>query len=193
MLRRMERVSSGVPAVSSDDTGSHCASSDQDHGPGQQVVHLAGAIDVADAGVNGTEGNLPDLATRAGRRSGYPWPGHVLGRVVAATVVGTQESMMQAIRSTRPGGHVGYVGVSHGVQLPGEELFFSATHLYDGPAPVRRFLPEMIDLIWQRRIDPGKVCAAARPSARRLRAGAGGNSAWLITRSRSSARAWPTP
>src|SRR5438552_12749476 len=29
--------------------------------------------------------------------------------------VGTQESMMQAIRSTRPGGSVGYVGVPHGV------------------------------------------------------------------------------
>ena len=53
---------------------------------------------------------------------------------------------MQAIRSTRPGGHVGYVGVSHGVELPGEELFFSAVHLHGGPAPVRRFLPELIDL-----------------------------------------------
>jgi threonine dehydrogenase-like Zn-dependent dehydrogenase len=65
--------------------------------------------------------------------------------------------MMQAIRSTRPGGHVGYVGVAHGVQLPGEELFYSHVHLHGGPAPVRRFLPELIDLIWNRRIDPGKV------------------------------------
>jgi threonine dehydrogenase-like Zn-dependent dehydrogenase len=71
--------------------------------------------------------------------------------------VGTQESMMQAIRSARPGGHVGYVGVSHGVELPGEELFFSGVHLHGGPAPVRRFLPELIDLIWNRRINPGKV------------------------------------
>jgi threonine dehydrogenase-like Zn-dependent dehydrogenase len=71
--------------------------------------------------------------------------------------VGTQESMMQAIRSARPGGHVGYVGVSHGVELPGEELFFSGVHLHGGPAPVRRFLPELIDLIWDRRINPGKV------------------------------------
>jgi threonine dehydrogenase-like Zn-dependent dehydrogenase len=39
--------------------------------------------------------------------------------------VGTQESMMQAIRSARPGGHVGYVGVPHGARLPGEELFFA--------------------------------------------------------------------
>jgi DHA1 family bicyclomycin/chloramphenicol resistance-like MFS transporter len=61
--------------------------------------------------------------------------------------VGTQESMMQAIRSTRPGGHVGYVGVAHGVELPGEELFFSHVHLHGGPAPVRRFLPELIGRI----------------------------------------------
>ncbi|WP_448639317.1 hypothetical protein [Geodermatophilus sp. URMC 63] len=55
------------------------------------------------------------------------------------------------------GGHVGYVGVSHDVSLPGEALFFSGVHLYRGPAPVRRFLPELIDLIWRREIDPGKV------------------------------------
>ena len=65
--------------------------------------------------------------------------------------------MMQAIRSTRAGGHVGYVGVAHGVDLPGEELFFSAVHLHGGPAPVRRFLSDLIDLIWNRNINPGKV------------------------------------
>jgi threonine dehydrogenase-like Zn-dependent dehydrogenase len=80
-----------------------------------------------------------------------------LGAHSVVEAVGTQESMMQAIRSTRPGGHVGYVGVSHGVQLPGEELFFAEVHLHGGPAPVRRFLPELIDLIWNRQIDPGKV------------------------------------
>jgi threonine dehydrogenase-like Zn-dependent dehydrogenase len=71
--------------------------------------------------------------------------------------VGTQESMMQAIRATRPGGHVGFVGVAHGVELPGYELFSSEVHLHGGPAPVRRFLPELIRLIWDREIDPGKV------------------------------------
>lgn len=64
---------------------------------------------------------------------------------------------MQAIRATRPGGHVGYVGVSHGVSLDGLELFFSGVHLHGGPAPVRRFLPELIQLIWDRKIDPGLV------------------------------------
>src|SRR4051794_5756278 len=80
-----------------------------------------------------------------------------LGAHSVIEAVGTQESMMQAIRATRPGGHVGFVGVAHGVELPGEELFFSHVHLHGGPAPVRRFLPELIDLIWNRRIDPGKV------------------------------------
>lgn len=60
-------------------------------------------------------------------------------------------------RSTRPGGHVAYVGVAHAVELPGEELFFSHVHLHGGPAPVRRFLPELVELIWKRQIDPGKV------------------------------------
>lgn len=64
---------------------------------------------------------------------------------------------MQAIRSTRAGGYVGYVGVSHGVELPGQELFRSHVHLHGGPAPVRRFLPELVDLICDRVIDPGKV------------------------------------
>src|SRR5467141_949604 len=71
--------------------------------------------------------------------------------------VGTEESMMQAIRATRPGGSVGYVGVPHGVDLNGEELFYTHVRLHGGPAPVRRFLPELIQLVWNRKIDPGKV------------------------------------
>ncbi len=65
--------------------------------------------------------------------------------------------MEQAIRATRPGGHIGYVGVSHDVSLDGLELFFSGVHLHGGPAPVRRFLPELIQLIWDRKINPGVV------------------------------------
>lgn len=64
---------------------------------------------------------------------------------------------MQAIHSTRPGGHVGFVGVSHGVTIDGLGLFISSVHLHGGPAPVRRFLPELIDLIMTDQIDPGAV------------------------------------
>jgi threonine dehydrogenase-like Zn-dependent dehydrogenase len=71
--------------------------------------------------------------------------------------VGTQESMMQAIRSARPGGFVSYVGVPHGVELDGTELFFGHVHLHGGPAPVRRYLPKLIDLVLNEKINPGKV------------------------------------
>jgi threonine dehydrogenase-like Zn-dependent dehydrogenase len=89
-----------------------------------------------------------------------------LGAHSVIEAVGTQESMMQAINSTRPGGHVGYVGVSHDVSLPGLDLFYSHVHLHGGPAPVRRFLPELIDLIWSRAIDPGKVFDMTLPLER---------------------------
>ena len=85
-----------------------------------------------------------------------------LGAHSVIEAVGTRESMLQAIGATRPGGHVGYVGVTHG-DLPGDQLFFSHTHLHGGPAPVRRFLPELIDLIWNREINPGKVFDLALP------------------------------
>jgi threonine dehydrogenase-like Zn-dependent dehydrogenase len=77
--------------------------------------------------------------------------------------VGTKESMMQAIHSTRPGGYVSYVGVPHGVELDGQQLFFTHVHLHGGPAPVRRFLPKLIDLILNGAINPGKVFDLALP------------------------------
>ncbi|WP_067177446.1 zinc-dependent alcohol dehydrogenase family protein [Microtetraspora niveoalba] len=114
------------------------------HEPRQKLATEFGATDIV------TERGDDGVATIKELTDG-------LGAHSVIEAVGTQESMMQAIRSTRPGGHVGYVGVSHGVELPGEELFFSGVHLHGGPAPVRRFLPELIDLIWNRTIDPGKV------------------------------------
>src|SRR6266850_7797582 len=80
-----------------------------------------------------------------------------IGADAVLECVGTQESMMQAIRCTRPSGAIGYVGVPHGVELNGEQLFFSHVHLHGGPAPVRRYLPDLIKLVWDRKIDPGKV------------------------------------
>ena len=114
------------------------------HQPRQQLAREYGATDiVVERGDDGVA-RIKDLTNGLGAHS-----------VIEA--VGTQESMMQAIRATRPGGHVGYVGVAHDVQLPGEEIFFSHVHLHGGPAPVRQYLPELIDLIWRRQVDPGKV------------------------------------
>jgi threonine dehydrogenase-like Zn-dependent dehydrogenase len=58
-------------------------------------------------------------------------------------------------RTIRP--CVGYVGVPHGLSLDSEELFYAHVHLHGGPAPVRRYLPQLIDLVWKRKIYPGKV------------------------------------
>jgi threonine dehydrogenase-like Zn-dependent dehydrogenase len=114
------------------------------HPERQKLASFYGATDIVEE--RGTEGveKIKELTGGLGAHS-----------VVEA--VGTQESTMQAIGATRPGGHMGYVGVNYDVSIPGPELFFSEIHLLGGPAPVRRFLPELIQLIWDRKIDPGKV------------------------------------
>src|SRR5512144_1528924 len=71
--------------------------------------------------------------------------------------VGTSEALAQAIQSTRPGGSISYVGVPHGVELDGAELFYTHVHLHGGPAPVRRYLPKLIQLVQDGTINPGKV------------------------------------
>ena len=114
------------------------------HEPRQKLALEFGATDIVTERGDDGVARIKDLTGGLGAHS-----------VIEA--VGTQESMMQAIRATRPGGHVGYVGVTHDVPLPGMELFFSHVHLHGGPAPVRRFLPDLIDRIWTRQIDPGKV------------------------------------
>jgi threonine dehydrogenase-like Zn-dependent dehydrogenase len=114
------------------------------HEPRQALALDFGATDiVAERGDEGVA-RIKDLTDGLGAHS-----------VIEA--VGTQESMMQAIRSTRPGGHVGMVGLSHDVQIPGDELLFSLIHLHGGPSPVRRFLPEHMELIGSGAIEPGRV------------------------------------
>jgi threonine dehydrogenase-like Zn-dependent dehydrogenase len=65
--------------------------------------------------------------------------------------------MMQAINCARPGGSIGFVGVPHGVQLDGQFMFFQQKSLLGGPAPVRRYLPYLMELVLKREINPGKV------------------------------------
>lgn len=80
--------------------------------------------------------------------------------------VGTQESTMQAILSTRRGGSIGYVRVPHGVALDGARLFFTHVRLHGGPAPVRRYQPDLVDRVLQGKINPGKVFDLTLPLAR---------------------------
>ena len=114
------------------------------HGDRQALAREFGATDIVEERGDAGVARVKELTGGLGAHS-------------TIEAVGTQESMMQAIRATRPGGHVGYVGVSHDVSLDGTELFFSGVHLHGGPAPVRRFLPELIQLIWDRKMDPGVV------------------------------------
>jgi threonine dehydrogenase-like Zn-dependent dehydrogenase len=104
------------------------------HEPRQKLAREFGATDIVTE--RGDEGvaRIMDLTNGVGADS-------------VLECVGTQEAIMQAIRSTRKGGYVSYVGVPHGVDLDGQELFFAHVHLHGGPAPVRRFLPELIDLV----------------------------------------------
>jgi threonine dehydrogenase-like Zn-dependent dehydrogenase len=120
------------------------------HAPRQQLAREYGATDIVEERGDDGVARIKELTGGLGAHS-----------VVEG--VGTQESMLQAIGATRPGGHVGFVGVAHGVELPVEGLFWSLVHLHGGPAPVRRFLPELIDLIWNRQIDPGKVFDLSLP------------------------------
>ena len=114
------------------------------HEPRQKLAREFGATDIViERGEEGV-GRIKELTNGIGADS-------------VLECVGTQQSMMQAIHSTRPGGSVGYVGVPHGVELNGEELFFAHVHLHGGPAPVRRFLPKLIELVLGRKVDPGKV------------------------------------
>jgi threonine dehydrogenase-like Zn-dependent dehydrogenase len=123
------------------------------HEPRQRLAREYGATDIVEARGEDGVARIKELTNGLGAHS-----------VIEA--VGTQESMLQAIRATRPGGHVGFVGVGHGVTLPGMDLFWSLAHLHGGPAPVRRFLPELIHLIWNGQIDPGKVFDLDLPLAR---------------------------
>lgn len=79
--------------------------------------------------------------------------------------VGMAESMQQAMGVCRPGGTIGYVGVPHGVSFDGQQLFFSQHRMLGGPAPVRRWLPDLMQRVLDGRIQPGKVFDLVLPIA----------------------------
>ena len=114
------------------------------HGKRQQLAREFGATDVVSERGDDGVARVMELTKGVGADS-------------VLECVGTQQSMMQAIHCTRKGGHVSYVGVPHEVKLNGAELFFTHIHLHGGPAPVRRYLPQLIELVLNGKIDPGKV------------------------------------
>jgi threonine dehydrogenase-like Zn-dependent dehydrogenase len=114
------------------------------HKSRQQLAREFGATDiVAERGEEGAA-RIKELTNGVGADS-------------VLECVGTPESMAQAIAITRPGGSVGYVGVPHGVELDAADLFFRHVRLLGGPAPVRRYLPDLIDRVLNGGMNPGKV------------------------------------
>jgi threonine dehydrogenase-like Zn-dependent dehydrogenase len=114
------------------------------HEPRQELARAFGATDiVAERGEAGVE--------RVKELTGG------IGADAVLECVGTAESMRQALRSARPGGGIGFVGLPHGVEIDGAELFNSHVSLRGGPAPVRAFLPDLVERVFAGTIDPGRV------------------------------------
>ncbi|HET9650286.1 MAG TPA: zinc-dependent alcohol dehydrogenase family protein [Microlunatus sp.] len=114
------------------------------HASRQRLATTFGATDIAAA--RGDEGVAAIKELTDG-----------VGADAVCECVGTGESVEQALRSTRPGGGVGFVGVPHDVQPPARLTFFSNLRVQGGPAPVRRYLPDLMARVWDRTIEPGKV------------------------------------
>ncbi len=79
--------------------------------------------------------------------------------------VGTQGAMDQATGICRPGGAIGFVGVPHGVTFDGAQMFFRQQRMLGGPAPVRRFLPDLLSRVLSGTIRPGRVFDLTLPLA----------------------------
>lgn len=88
-----------------------------------------------------------------------------IGADAVLECVGTDAAIKTAFAVARPGATVGFVGVPHGVELPVGRMFSRNVGLRGGMAPVRRYLPELLDLVREGRIDPGKVFDLTLPMA----------------------------
>ena len=122
------------------------------HADRQKLAREFGATDiVAERGAEGIA-RIMDLTDGVGAES-------------VLECVGMGESMEQAMGACRPGGTIGYVGVPHGVSFDGQQLFFKQQRMLGGPAPVRRFLPDLVTRVLAGKIQPGKVFDLVLPIA----------------------------
>lgn len=122
------------------------------HADRQKLAREFGATDiVAERGAEGIA-RIMDLTDGVGAES-------------VLECVGMGESMEQAMGVCRPGGTIGYVGVPHGVSFEGQQLFFKQQRMLGGPAPVRRFLPDLMNRVLDGKIQPGKVFDLVLPIA----------------------------
>ena len=114
------------------------------HEPRQEIARGFGATDIV--AERGKEGAAAVLELTDG-----------LGADAVLECVGTHDSMRQALRSARPGAMVGFVGVPHGVELPVNAMFGRNVGLQGGVAPVRKYLPDLLDLTLSGQIDASPV------------------------------------
>jgi threonine dehydrogenase-like Zn-dependent dehydrogenase len=114
------------------------------HADRQAVAREFGATDVV--GERGAEGveRVKELTNG-------------IGADCVLECVGSHESVVQALTSARPGGMVGWVGVPHVTDIPQQHMFWRNVGLRGGPAPVRAYLPDLLERVWDARIEPGKV------------------------------------
>lgn len=120
------------------------------HQPRQQLAKEFGASDVvAERGDEGIAG-IKELTEGVGADA-------------VLECVGTRDSMLQALRSARPGAMVGWVGAPHEVEVSMQDTFWRNVGVHGGPASVRQYLPDLVDRVWSRQIDPGKVCDMVLP------------------------------
>jgi threonine dehydrogenase-like Zn-dependent dehydrogenase len=122
------------------------------HEPRQEIARAFGATDVvAERGEEG-EARIDDLTDG-------------IGADAVLECVGTDGAMRTAFTVARPGATVGFVGVPHGVELPVRRMFQKNVGLAGGMAPVRRYLPDLLERVLSGAIDPGKVFDLTLPMA----------------------------
>jgi threonine dehydrogenase-like Zn-dependent dehydrogenase len=122
------------------------------HAPRQEVARQFGATHVV--AERGDEGIARIMEITDG-----------VGADAVLECVGTDDAMRTAFEVARPGAMVGFVGVPHGVELPVRRMFAKNVGLAGGVAPVRRYLPELLDLVTSGRVDPGLVFDSVMPLA----------------------------
>jgi len=122
------------------------------HEPRQEIARQFGATDIV--AERGKEGALRIADLTDG-----------IGADAVLECVGTDEAIKTAFRCARPGATVGFVGVPHGVELPVGVMFSRNIGLAGGMAPVRKYLPELLELVTSGSINPGLVFDSTLPLA----------------------------
>jgi threonine dehydrogenase-like Zn-dependent dehydrogenase len=120
------------------------------HEPRQAIARKLGATDVVAGRGEEAEEAIREITDGVGADA-------------VLECVGTGQSMETAFAVARPGSTVGFVGVPHGVELPVRRMFGRNIGLAGGVAPVRRYLPELLDLVTSGRIEPGLVFDSTLP------------------------------